>query len=191
MDRNAPPDTVMIRWAATSAPASASSRLAGSPASPAPADSLSTWTVSRAACHGPGSGVARTDTVPASSARRRTTRAPSVVSTSSPPGTVNRVTRPPPNRASAVTVAVTSCSTASSHTAGALASWTLMSRTIVSPVLTSPVLMSPVPAASLAPLVRRRCTCRKRRVTSTAGWPRCSKTHSARIVEVSDGSAAA
>ncbi len=61
IERNAPPDTVMIRWAATSAAGSAS--VSRRPARVEPAWPSTRWlprTVSLAACHGPGSGVART-----------------------------------------------------------------------------------------------------------------------------------
>ena len=89
MERNAPPDTVMIMCAATSAAGSACSRAWGRRPPPA-CVSFVTCTVSRAACQGPASGVARTDTDPASGSRRRATRAPASVSCSSPPGTRTR-----------------------------------------------------------------------------------------------------
>src|SRR5581483_7079896 len=77
IDRNAPPDTVMIVWAATRAAGSAWSRLAMGVSA---ADSFVTMTASRAACQGPGTGVARIATDPASGARRRTTRPSGLVS---------------------------------------------------------------------------------------------------------------
>ena len=66
------------------------------------------------------------------------------------PGTVNRQTAPGPSRSGPATVTVASRSTASSHTAGPA---------------------GPGPDASGVAPVRRRCTCRKRTVTSTAGSP--------------------
>ena len=155
MEKNAPPDTVMIMCAATSAEGSACSRGMG-PTTAAGCVWFVTRTVSLAACQGPSSGVARTDTDPASGSRRRATRAPDSVSCSSPPGITNPVTLGSLSRPEAATMTVTSCSTASSQTGGT--------------------------AGSNGSSRTRRCTWRKRTVTSTDGRPVCSKTHSACVI---------
>src|ERR1700727_1287776 len=59
IEMNAPPDTVMIMWAATRAPGSASSLLPAALLPATQSDSLVTRTVSLAAFHGPGKGVTR------------------------------------------------------------------------------------------------------------------------------------
>ena len=69
IERNSPPEMLMITWAATSAEGRASSRCSG--AAPG-AVRFSTRTCRRTAPHGPGSRVERTQTAPASGSRRRT-----------------------------------------------------------------------------------------------------------------------
>jgi hypothetical protein len=154
IETNRPSDTVMIMCTATSAVGSASSRLAGWLA-----DVFRTRTFSRAACQGPGSGVAWTDTVPVSGSRRRMTRAPACSAGSSLPGTRKSVAEPSLSSRRLPTRTRTSCSTASSQ------------------------------AGSWAEV--RRCTWRKRTITSMAVGPVRSKTHSAWALVVSDGSVSA
>ena len=144
-DTNAPPDTVMIMCAATSANGSASSRRPdnGPSADDAPsADvSLATVTVTRAARHGPGSSTARTAVVPVSGRRVRVTSP----SRSAPPGIANGIATPSLNSEPPTAVTVTSRSIASSHTP------------------------TPAPPTSALPTSGpvRRCTCRNRAVTPT------------------------
>ena len=106
--------------------------------------------------------MARTVTTPRSARRTRITSPSAVASCSSPPGMPNGVAVPSPNSAAPATVTETSRSTASSQVSGA-----------------------PGPGQVL------RCTWRNLTTTSTDGSPSRVKTHSARAVVVSDGSAAA
>ena len=158
----------MIVCAAISADGSASSRRRGTGLT---AVRFSTRTWSRTARHGPGTPIARTDTVPASGSRRRTTYRGSVPfglpgsssgSRSSPPAIANSSTTPSDRSAAPSAVTSISCSTASSQ------AW-----------------------SGPDPSVVRRWTARNRRMTWTTGWPVCSRTHSAWVKLLSDGSAAA
>ena len=171
IEMNSPPVTLMIVCAATSADGSASSRRLGTGPT---AVRFSTRTWSRTARHGPGTGIVRTDTAPASGSRRRTVYRGPVPSfgppaspsgsRSSPPPMANSRTTPSDRSAPAPAVTSISCSTASSQ------AWS---------------------AASPDPSVVRRWTWRNRRMTWTTGWPVCSRTHSAWVKLVSEGSAAA
>jgi hypothetical protein len=169
IEMNCPPDTLMITCAATSAVGSASARTAGT-GSPEVRFCTRTWR--RTARHGPGTGLACTDTAPSRGWRRRTATPaaswPASGSRSSPPGTENSLTQPAPSSSAAPTVNSISRSTASSHVPAAAPG-----------------------ACPAGPSVLRRWTCRNRRMICSSGGPVCSSTHSVWLKLLSDGSAAA